>query len=223
MATNPNNAPACRRHLNHWRGRPKKASACGDSGRPRARARTAALSSDFTALRSAPFISPARAPCAEPRAYKWTREGQGRRAVCPATPIRALSARPSSLTLAKSAARSGQRLIASDRAASFDLSVSPMARFHAGGVMNVIGTPAAASTPSMTPRARPNAKAPVGPSPGLALTHSTKAAVAWLLKMIEASNGALTARRPFGPSWTSLRSGRFSPHKNRYSDKVSCR
>jgi hypothetical protein len=35
---------------------------------------------------------------------------------------------------------------------------------------------------------------------GLALTLSTKAAVAWLLKMIEASKGALTARRPAGPS-----------------------
>jgi hypothetical protein len=34
-------------------------------------------------------------------AYKRTRKGQGRRAACPATAIRALSARPSSLTQAK--------------------------------------------------------------------------------------------------------------------------
>jgi hypothetical protein len=37
------------------------ASAWGDSGKPRAFARNAALSSDLMALRSAPFISPARA------------------------------------------------------------------------------------------------------------------------------------------------------------------
>jgi hypothetical protein len=51
----------------------------------------------------------------------------------------------------------------------------------------------------MTPRARPKAKAPIGPSPAPALTLSTKEAVAWLAKMIEASSGALTARRPAGP------------------------
>jgi hypothetical protein len=47
----------------------------------------------------------------------------------------------------------------------------------------------------MTPRARPKAKAPVGPSPGLAFTLSTKAAVAWLANMIETSNGALTGQK----------------------------
>ena len=44
--------------------------------------------------------------------------------------------------------------------------VKPTARFHAGGVTNVTGRPASARMPSTTPRARPKAKAPVGPSPG---------------------------------------------------------
>jgi hypothetical protein len=37
------------------------------------------------------------------------------------------------------------------------------------------------------------------------LTNSTKAAVAWLSKVIEASKGALTERRPAGPSNTKSR------------------
>jgi hypothetical protein len=41
--------------------------------------------------------------------------------------------------------------MASDRAASFDARVRPTARFHAGGVTNVAGMSAAASTPSTIP------------------------------------------------------------------------
>jgi hypothetical protein len=116
----------------------------------------------------------------------------------PATPIRAASALPSSFTRAKSCACAGNRRIASARAASFAPSLPclmPIARFQAAGAICVAGMPAAPKTPSITPRERPNANAPTAPSPGLAATNSMNASLAWALKTISATSGALTARR----------------------------
>jgi hypothetical protein len=73
-------------------------------------------------------------------------------------PIRAASARPSSLTLANRAACDGHRRIASALATSFAPSrpgLIPTARFQAAGAMCCAGMPAAPKTPSMTPRQPP--------------------------------------------------------------------
>ena len=101
-------------------------------------------------------------------------------------PIRAASARPSSLTLAKSEACDGQRRIASGASQALAPSVP--------GLMPTVtlpwpparcappGMPAAPKTQPRTPRERPKANAPTAPSPGLAPANSINARAAWGLK-----------------------------------------
>jgi hypothetical protein len=67
----------------------------------------------------------------------------------------------------------------------------PTVLFQHAGVKKTTEMPAAAHTPSTTPRALPNAKAPTAPLPGRAATCSTKACAACDLKITSTRRGAL--------------------------------